>query len=339
MPRRNIQLAEAPFCAVLSRRSVLAGLGAVLLPAPAMATEEIRFGILNFGTALWESDVVARHRLDLENGFRLRTVSFASGEAAKVALHAGAVDIVVSDLFWAARQRAGGEDLCFLPYSRAIGALELPSGSTSRSLGDLAGRRLGVAGGPLDKSWLILRAVALRDLGKDIADLAEPIFGAPPLVMHEFDAGRLDAALIFWNFAAQLEERGAKPLLTGSQMIGRLGLPDNVPLLGYVFHEAWARGNADLLDRFARASRAAKSVLATSAEEWRLLEPLLGADQSAIRTRLRDAYREGIPGLWTAAEKEGAAQLFLVVAKLGGERLVGDARALDPALFWDGAVL
>jgi len=321
---------------------VLGGLGCAALsisPALSAIEDTVRFGILNFGTALWEVDVIGRHRLDGQNGFSLQALQLASSEAAKVALQAGAVDIIVSDWVWVARQRADGNGLAFLPYSRAVGALELPQGSPIQTLGDLAGKRLGVAGGPMDKSWLLLRALAVRELDKDLAEIVEPVFGAPPLIMHELEAGRLDAALTFWNFAAQMEARGTRPLLTVSDMLVRLGISSDVPLLGYVFRDEWARGNPALIDRFSACSRAAKAILANSDEEWRALEPLLGTDDSGVKLRLRDGYRAGIPQNWAQREKDDAARLFLMLAEIGGEQLVGSAHSLDPATFWASAEL
>jgi len=313
----------------------------VLLPGVAAqgAVEPVRFGILNFGTAAWEVDVIRRHRRDEEQGFELQPVPLASGEAAKVALQAGAVDIIVSDLVWAVRQRAEGEKLSFLPYSRALGALELPAGSAIRALDDLRGKRVGIAGGPLDKGWLLLRAFAIRKLGRDMAEIIEPVFGAPPLLMHEFEAERLDAVLTFWNFAAQMEAHGARPLLTVTDMIGGLGVSSDVPLLGYVFEEEWARRNADLLNRFALCARAAKMILARSDAEWNSLGPLLGTDDPDVRIRLRNAYRAGIPGQWTDAQRQDAGRLFSILSDIGGEQLVGRAHSLDPAIFWTSAVL
>jgi NitT/TauT family transport system substrate-binding protein len=320
---------------------VLAGLASVLLSdvAPAGAPEAITFGVLSYGTAAWEVDVIRRHRLDEQQGFALQAVPLASGEATKVALLANAVDIIVSDLVWATRQRAEGEKLTFLPYSRALGALELPAGSNIGDLSDLTGKRLGVAGGALDKSWLLLRAFAIHKLGKDLAEVVDPVFGAPPLIMQEFDARRLDAALTFWNFAAQMEAHGARPLLTVADMIGGLGVARDIPVLGYVIREEWARRNSDLLDRFTRCTRTAKTILAKSDLEWISLEPLLGTDEPGVRLRLRDAYRAGIPAELSDEKKHDAARLFSILADIGGEQLVGRARSLDPAVFWTSAVL
>ncbi|MBS7700034.1 MULTISPECIES: transporter substrate-binding domain-containing protein [unclassified Chelatococcus] len=318
--------------------AVLALLPSKAWPTPAADSfRRVRFGVLGFGTAGWEVDITRRQRLDREFGFAMDVVPFASGEAAKVALLAGAVDVIVADLVWVARRRAEGDALSIIPYSRALGTLDVPAGSPIRSLTDLAGKRLGVAGGALDKNWLLLRALAKRELDQDMRLLAEPVFGAAPLISNELQAGRLDAALTFWNFAARLEAEGARPLLTVSEMLARLGISPDVPLLGYAFRAEWAQANADLVGRFAACLGAAKAVLAQSDDAWRALGPRLGTDNPDIQTRLRDGYRAGIPGSWTARERGDAAKLFSILAELGGQHLVGQARSLDPAIFWTTA--
>ena len=40
---------------------------------------------------------------------------------------------------------------------------------------DLVGGKLGIAGGPVDKSWLILRAYAQKSVGGDLADKVERV--------------------------------------------------------------------------------------------------------------------------------------------------------------------
>lgn len=341
LPCRKLTLPRSKARA-FPRRAVLAGLGLAPLCmriASADSPDTVRFGMLSFGTAGWEADIVRRHQLDRQHGFRMEPVPLAGGEAGKVALQAGAADIIVSDMVWVARQRAEGNPLSMIPYSRALGTLDVPKGSPIRSLSDLAGKRLGIAGGPLDKSWLLLRALALRELGQDMAVMAKPVFGAPPLISNELEAGRLDAALTFWNFAARLEANGARPLIKVADILDRLSISPDVPLLGYVFNEEWARGNTELVERFAACARAAKAILARSDEEWRLLAPLLGTDDPTIQRRLRDSYRTGIPGSWTEREQDAGKRLFSLLAQLGGEQLVGRARSLDPATFWTAASL
>lgn len=312
--------------------------GAVLAlastPVSALEAARIRIGVLQFGTASWEIATLKRLGLDRAGHLDLDVLTLANSEAGKVALKAGAVDLIVTDWVWVASQRAAGDDLAFVPFSRAVGALELPAGSSVTTLADLAGKRIGVAGGALDKNWILLRALARRDLGRDLADMAEPVFAAPPLLQHEFEAGRLDAVLTFWNFAARLEAEGAKPLLTVTDVIRRLGISPDLPMLGYAFHASWARANLYSLIRFQEARRAAQEELAHSDAAWAALGPLLGTDDPKLQDALRAGYRAGMVADFNETQRSDAARLFAILVELGGNDLVGAARQLDPATFW-----
>ncbi|MFX8980416.1 ABC transporter substrate-binding protein, partial [Acinetobacter baumannii] len=78
----------------------------------------------------------------------------ASPEAGKIAMRAGNADIMLSDWLWVSRERARGARLTVYPYSTALGAVMVPAASPIKTLADLRGRKLGVAGGAIDKSWL-----------------------------------------------------------------------------------------------------------------------------------------------------------------------------------------
>src|SRR5262249_35595662 len=161
-----------------------------------------RIGVLQFGSVAWQLDVMRRHDLARAEGVRVDVVAFASNQATLVALQAGRVDTVVSDLLWVARQRATGADWSFVPYSSALGAVEVTAESSVHTLDDLMGRRLGIAGTPLDKSWLLLRLLSRQRMHRDLDDAVDKVFGAPPLLAEELVAGRLDAVLTYWQFAA-----------------------------------------------------------------------------------------------------------------------------------------
>ena len=286
----------------------------------------LRVGLLKFGTVAWEIDTITYHRLDTKHDIRVVPIEFATNDAAKIALQADAVDLIVTDWPWVVRQRAEGARFSFTPYSRAVGALLVAPGSGIHRLADLKGKRVGVVGGPLDKSWLLLRAFSKRDIGADLADVAEPVFGAPPLLSEEFSAGRVEAVLTYWHYAARLEAAGATPLLSVADMVERLGGSADVPMLGYAFDEAWAAQHRDAIDNFIEASREAKTVLASSENEWERLTPLLGTSDPKVRTALKIGYRAGILDHWGDEERHAAARLYDVLVELGGERLVGRAR-------------
>jgi NitT/TauT family transport system substrate-binding protein len=303
-------------------------------PAKAQDDRTIRVGLLRFGTVAWEIDTMRHHQLDRKHGIAVTPVEFASNEAAKVALQAGAVDMIVTDWPWVARQRGEGAAFSFVPYSKAVGALMIPRQSNIRHLADLKGRRIGVAGGPLDKSWLLLRALAQKELGIDLSDVCEPVFGAPPLLNEELASGRIDAVLTYWHYAARLEAGSARPLMTVADMIRRLGIDDDVPILGYAFREEWASREGPALQGFVAASRDAKVLLATSREEWTRLALQIGSDDPATLDALQAGFHEGIPERWTGTERKAASDLYAILVGIGGEKLVGRAKLLDEKTFW-----
>ena len=296
----------------------------------------VTIGVLKFGTVSWELDVIRHHRLDEAAGFELKQMDLASGQAAQIALQGGAVDMIASDWLWVARQRAAGADLTFIPHSAAVGALMVPAASPIASVADLKGRRIGVAGTPIDKSWLLLKALARDRYALDLDAAATPVFAAPPLLNQKATMGELDAVLNFWPYAARLQAAGMRTVIGVDGMMRDLGLSAQVPAVGFVFHEGWARANPAALDAFVAASRKAKAIMAQSDAEWDRLRPLMKAEDEATWAALRDQFRAGIPNRWTEEEREAAAKLYGLMAKLGGRELVGTAMALPDGTFWPG---
>ncbi|MBK3736274.1 transporter substrate-binding domain-containing protein [Azospirillum brasilense] len=296
----------------------------------------VTIGVLKFGTVSWELDVIRHHRLDEAAGFELKLMELASGQAAQIALQGGAVDMIASDWLWVARQRAAGADLTFIPHSAAVGALMVPAASPITSVADLKGRRIGVAGTPIDKSWLLLKALARDRYALDLDAAATPVFAAPPLLNQKATTGELDAVLNFWPYAARLQAAGMRTVIGVDGMMRDLGLSAQVPAVGFVFHEGWAKANPAALDAFVAASRKAKAIMAQSDAEWNRLRPLMKAEDEATWAALRDQFRAGIPQHWTEEEREAAARLYGLMAKLGGRELVGNAMALPDGTFWPG---
>jgi NitT/TauT family transport system substrate-binding protein len=322
----------------MRRAIAFAGLiGGLVMTVAAHAADlgTIRIGVLQFGTVNWELDVIKQHGLDAEEGFTLEMVGFASNDAADVALMGEAVDGIVEDWLWVSRQRAAGVPLVFIPYSSSVGALMVRAGGGIDALADLEGKRLGIAGGPLDKSWLLIQALA-KEQGVDLAEATEIVYGAPPLLTEKFRSGELDAVINYWHYAARLEAEGHERLIDVTQAQEALGVPADTPQLGYIFREAWADRHADLVQAFARASRAAKAIMAESDAEWQRLRPLTRAENDATLEALKRRYREGIVQSWGDEQRQAAAKLYQVLAKLGGEELVGPSPALADGTFWPG---
>lgn len=313
--------------------AALAALVAAAPAAPANAEDRpaLTIATLQTGTANWELDTIRAHNFDAAEGFALQTYPVAGTPAALIAFQAGEADAMVSDWIWVARQRAEGRDYVFLPYSRAVGALMVPAAGAA-SIEALRGEKIGVAGGPLDKSWLILRAWAAKTAGMDLAAETEPVFGAPPLILQNLKSGALAGAINFWHFNARAEAAGMRPLIDVATAAAALGLDPDVPLLGYVLRGEFVRAQPDLVRGLARASRAAKDLLARDDAAWAALRPAMRAADDAEFEALRAGWRAGVPAPGPVNEDSAAAMLALM-ADLGGEALVGRATALPPGVF------
>jgi NitT/TauT family transport system substrate-binding protein len=320
----------------ITRRAALQGALTISLAgaARAAAPAAVRVGVLRFGTVAWELDVIRRHGFDAAHGVAIQAREFAAAQATQVALQAGAVDVTAQDWLWVARQRADGADFCYATFSTAIGALLAPKASPVQSVADLPGRRLGIAGSPLDKSWLILQAYAQKTLGLDLTRAVDKSFGPPPLLAEQAAAGRLDAVLTFWPFAARAEAAGARRVLAMEDAVRAFGIAGEVPVSGYVFSGAWATANRAAVEGLLAASADARETLARDDAEWEAIAPLLGAADAAERDNLRAAYRAGIPRGAEAEHAAAAAELFAVLAGIGGAALVGPAQTLPPGTFW-----
>ena len=319
---------------MLRRNLCVLGLSVLAVFAnPAAALEKIRVGVLEFGTVSWEMDTVQQHKLAEKAGVELEIVPVASADASTVALQGGAVDVIVNDWVWVNRQRAAGQDYTLFPYSYSLGSVMVKADSPIKTLTDLKGKKLGIAGGANDKSWLLLRAYAKKQ-GLDLANDATIQFAAPPLLNELVEKGELDAVLNFWNFAARLQANGMKPVITMQQVIEGLGIKGDLPLVGWIVSEKWAGEHKAAVQGFLQASYEAKKILKTDNAEWERLRPRMKADNDAVFTALRDAYRVGIPACFGDKEKQAAVDAFNLLAEAGGSELVGEAKSLDKGVFW-----
>lgn len=317
----------------LRRLRVAVIVAAALASSSAVAADRIRIAALKTGTLAWELEVLRAHELDRQADLAIEATELASTEAGKIALKGGAADVIVSDWLWVTRERALGDDLVFYPYSSALGAVMVPANSPVHDIADLKGKKLGVAGGPLDKSWLLLQALARR-AGVDLRTQAQIAYGAPPLLAQKALQGEIEATLTFWNFCAELEAKGMRRAVAMEDVVKRLGASGPAAMVGYVFDGGWAQRHRAPLDRFFAATRKARQILLDSPAEWQRLAPRIAAADAAGLDIYRRRYLEGIPRRPLADEVADAQTLYRVLAEIGGAELVGPARELDPGTFY-----
>ncbi|WP_218940024.1 ABC transporter substrate-binding protein [Denitrobaculum tricleocarpae] len=313
---------------------LLAWLAAVPNFAAVAEPNTLKVGVLKFGTVNWQLESLQFNGFDKAAGLDLEVLALASKNGTSVALQAGDVDMIVSDWIWVNRQRASGEDFVFVPYSTALGALVLGEGSSISDLAGLKGKKIGIAGGPVDKNWLVLRAWSQKLHGFDIADSAEAVFAAPPLLNEQLRSGRIDAVLTFWPYAARLEAAGAKRLHSVGDLVTDLGVFKPAALVGYVFRERLLQDRPGAVEGFFSAVAATNALLEKSDGEWERLRPAMRARTDASFEALKKGFRAGAASPFTPSDQKDAAALFEILSATGGEKLVGRGVSFDPTTFW-----
>lgn len=293
----------------------------------------IRLGELASGTLAWELATMKNQNL-LENaGFNLEIIAIANQQAGKVALQAGSVDMIVSDWIWVSGMRAQGNDYTFYPYSSSAGGLLVPADSPIKTLADLQGKKLGIAGGELDKNWYLLQALGLQQ-GLDLNQSLEKVYAAPPLLNQQLTSQRIDALLTYWQFAARLEAQGYRQLLSGEDMIRQLGITETVPSLGYVFRQSWGEQHKSTLHQFLRLAQTAKQSLCSSDSAWQQVAGLTETEEADTQQQLRNRYCQGRVTQWGEAEQKAADRIYRLLHQLRGNKLTGKTDQLQPGTFW-----
>jgi NitT/TauT family transport system substrate-binding protein len=161
-------------------------------------------------------------------------------------------------------------------------------------------------------------------------------YAAPPLLNELMQQGELDAVLNFWHYAARLQVDGLQTVISMPQVLQGLGIQPDLPLIGWVFSEKWAKEHSAAAKGFLSASYAAKQLLKTDDNEWQRLRPRMKAESDQVFKALREAYRAGIPACFGEQQQQAANTAFKILAETGGKALVGDLSSLPAGTFWQG---
>lgn len=329
---------------MLSRRAMLAagisGLAALSIsslafPQAALAqSQKLRVASVKFGTLAWLLETIKAEKLDQKNNLEIEIVETATNMSSPVALYGGSADVVVTDWPWALRQRGMGEPVRFAPFSAALGAVVVPADSPIKTLADLKDKRLGIAGSSTDKSWLLLRAHAKRELGSELLDLVRPQYGAAPLLAEQLKDGRLDAVLNFWTFTARLEAQGFRRVISMSEVMTALGIDPQPALVGFIWQESAEAALLPAIDAFLSAAREGNQLLATSDAPWERLRPMMKAADDKEFEALKAGYRSGIRGNWNDGDMKSAEKIMDILLAGGDAGLVGKGTRFDPKAFY-----
>jgi NitT/TauT family transport system substrate-binding protein len=303
-------------------------------PTISESKETIRIGTLQYGSVNWELDLIKKLEIDKKFNVDVEIVQLASKNAAAVALQGNSVDLIVTDWFWVSRQRTEKRMFSFIPHSMAAGGIMVNQNSELKKIDDLKGKKIGIAGGQIDKSWLIFRAYYLEKFGEDLVNVSEQVYGAPPLLNKKIEQGSFDAILTYWPYQARLKTKDFVKVISVKDVIKKLGIDSNVPVIGWVFRDERAIDNSSKLKRFIQASEEAKELMMNSDEVWESIKPSMRVKNEDVFISLREIYREGIPRGFGQNQVNSAAKLFNKLSIIGGKALVGNSTSLAKGTFW-----
>ncbi len=314
----------------------IALIGLLFFPLIGSANQKtmIRLGVLAYGTVNWELNTLKQQGLLETEQYKLKIIPMASPQAGKVALLSGSVDMIVADWVWVSRQRSVGNDYSFYPYSNTTGALVVKNDSPVKQLSDLKKKKLAVAGGELDKNYLLLAAVMQKQGLTDVLNSLQKVYGAPPLLAHQLQQGRADALLTYWHYAARLESEGYRVLLTGSDLLQQLAVRQQVPSIGYVFNATWANQHKASVLAFLDKSKQMKNSLCSDDKTWQGIQTLTHAKTTQEDALLRQRYCAGRIDSWGKAEWLAAETIYQALKKASDNRLTGTVKTIFPGTFW-----
>lgn len=327
---------------MMDRRTLLLGAvalaGAASTPLAAQtATPPFKVGTVKFGSLNWLMETIKAEGIATTLGLDLTLVELSNNQAGPISLLGGGSDLIVSDWTWALRQRGMGEALKFAPYSSTLGGVVVPAASPIKSLTDLAGKRIGVAGSGIDKSWLLLQAYARKNLSFDIATKATVQFGAAPLLSEQVRDGSLDATLNFWTQNVRLSSLGFRQVIGMKDVMTQLEINPVPAFVGFVWKEQTQSAKQPQLLAFLKAAAQANAILAGSDAKadaaWTRIKPLMKAASDAEAAALRAAYTSGIAAPWTSADMASAEKIMKLLIEAGDTEFVGAGTKFDPKLF------
>lgn len=296
----------------------------------AWAMPVVKVGVLQGGTVHWELATMQREGLDKAHGFELKVQPYASLSATRLALTSRGVDAIVSDWLWAGQRQAQGEHLVFIPYSRSIGRVMVAKNKSLSWPQGLRGKRIGVAGGPYSKGWVLMQAAA-RKAGLDLKREAQVTFAAPPLLNAELSKGRLDIVVTFWHYGARLQAQGYQQLISLQTLTQQQGLDTQMPMLGYLFPRQWVTEQPEAAEGFAKAVAETKRLLAQDdGRLWSAIRPMMKAKTDAEFQVLRDGYISGIPAALGQSQVSSAQRFYQLIDQL---RPQPAGNALEASLF------
>ena len=296
---------------------------------------ELRVGVLKFGTINWEMAIIKQQQFDTSRNFKLQVIPFASKNAAAVALQGNAVDVILTDIFWVAKQRSLGKHYQITPTHKANGGIVGSPSETPFQITDLIGASIGIGGGSSDKSWLVLQLLArLKNVSLTDTDIR---YATPPLLHRMTIQNKVDFSINFWHYNARALATKKAILLPVSSMLKSIDIEGEVPIMGWVANETFAQQNKTLFKSFIQASLSAKRHLLASSANWQTIKHLTKAENDAVFEQLIRLYPDTLLSGFNQQHKRRIQVLLNKFKHVELDQHLGNINYLPDDIYWQDA--
>ncbi|HEX7005056.1 MAG TPA: ABC transporter substrate-binding protein [Trueperaceae bacterium] len=292
----------------------------------------VRPGMQATGTFSWVVHAMDYFGTAEEYCLELEPTTYASKQAAELALRAGEADVVVDDIIGAVTLRNNGIPVkAVYPYSKATGGVVVPVDSEITSIPDLEGKTI-AASSLDDKSLLILRALTTSEYGFDPQEDGETLQAAPWLMAGLLESGEIDAGIPYWHFVARMTATGEfRDLMMVTEMLDQLGMRSDLPILVVVARDGV---EDEAVRRFIEALIATTDRMQNDDGIWQSIldNELYSLPDPSLFPEVRKRWEAGLPEEWNQEMIDQLVELVDRLVEVAGPEVVGVER-IDPEAF------
>ncbi len=300
--------------------ALLAGVGCGSAPDGDVARRSFSLGVIpgaqDFVLYVLESEGLFE-KYDLHPD----VVKMLSPTSLHLMLAEGQVDVGFGGFTTMAIARSQGKDVItvqgvFSPANLVF----VPHESALRSLDDLAGRKLGIFGGPGSTTFTFLAVIAKQWYGLDLFNDVELVTAPGPALANLLDRGEIDAALMGTTESLRFSAEGAYRVLSdlSDEYRTRQGrAPAHVTV---TTNEQFAAARGDLLRDFLKAHRDAVAIARRDDTIWARYGETIGMTDDAAVATLETSMRANLVDRWDA-EQIAIQEEYLAFAR----SIVGDS--------------
>jgi NitT/TauT family transport system substrate-binding protein len=324
----------------MKRSAVLrsaAGTAAATLAWPAYASAQalipVRFALIGSGGQDEVSNVVQQFGLDKKYGLALTVIDFAAPGQQYPMFRADAIDVAAGNFVDLLRQRKAGVGLrAFHGFQGYSNLIVTKPDSPIKTFRDLKGKKVGQFGTTF-LDWLIIRAAGKKAYNLDLANDAELVGGAPPLLNQFLAKGDVDATLQFSSLTLGPIAQGQQRVVSEmSDLMQAAGFNPRCFYVQWHVTDKWTGAHPGAIDKVKAMLIEAYAKLKSDDTVWPPLADKIHITDPALITAYRDLDRKIDNPPYDPSLLAPTQKLLDAIVAIAGEDAVG-VTTLDPAAF------